>query len=363
MPTFPLELASAASTQADIRSSIVATLLRRAEELGIVSAPWFNGLRVQPQDFATSSQPPYITYREACRLIQCALEALPGSGHGLALGSRQSLAEFGLLGLAMLTAPTFGEALRTGIRFAPITGAMLDLAVVDDHAGIAVTMRMRTHEPALEAFLCEELISSCLNLCRAMLGEEFHCERVELAYSPPPYAAQYATALSTEVLFNRPDTRVVIAHPWLHLPMPAANPESARQIALLCHAQMPSEQPPAGIVAAVERRLALQVAGVPRLTDLAAELHLTERTLRRQLSAAGTSFRALLDGVRECIASELLAESNLPIDQVAVAVGFGDVRDFRRAFKRWTGRLPGEMRRQCTGCVLIRREPRLSPTP
>lgn len=355
MPARQPDAAPPASANADIRSGIVAALLQRAAELRLPSTSWFTGMRVQPRDFADPANPPYIAYREACRLIQRALESLPGDGHGLLLGNRQSLAEFGLLGLAMLTAPTFGDALRTGIRFAPITGAMLDLAVVDDPAGVAVTMRMRTREPALEAYLCEEFIASSLNLCRAMLGEGFRGERVELAYPPPRYAARYAEVFATEVQFSRPDTRVVIAREWLARPMPAANPESARQVAALCRAQMPSEQPPAGIVAAIERRLALQVAEMPRLTDLAAELHLTERTLRRQLAAAGTSFRELLDGVRERIACELLVDGDLPIGQIAASVGFGDVRDFRRAFKRWTGRVPGEMRRQCTGCALIRR--------
>lgn len=353
MPTPEPHASTPAATA--IRSGIVAALLQRAEELGVSSTSWFGGMRVQPADFADPANPPYIAYREACRLIQRALESLPGDGHGLALGSRQSLAEFGLLGLAMLTAPTFGDALRTGIRFAPVTGAMLDVTAVDHPEGIAVLLRMRTREPAIEAYLCEEFIASTLNLCRAMLGDGFRGERVELGYPAPPYAARYAEVLATEVAFDRPDTRVVIASEWLARPMPAANPESARQIALLCGAQMPSAQPPAGIVMAIERRLALQVAELPRLTDLAAELHLTERTLRRQLAAAGTSFRELLDSVRERIACELLVEGDLPIGQIAASVGFGDVRDFRRAFKRWTGRVPGEMRRQCTGCKLIRR--------
>lgn len=128
--------------------------------------------------------------------------------------------------------------------------------------------------------------------------------------------------------------------------MPAANPDTARQIAALCRAQMPSEQPPAGLVSEVERQLALQVGQTPRLTDVAAELHLTERTLRRQLGAAGTSFRALLDQARERAALELLQDQRLTVAQVAGAVGFGDVRDFRRAFKRWTGRVPRESRRE-----------------
>ena len=335
-----------------IKSGIVAALVARAAELALPVDPWFEGMRVGPADFADPATPPYIAYREACRIIQRALAALPGDGHGLELGNRQSLAEFGVLGLAMLTAPNFGDALRTAIRFAPITGAMLELAVEDDPAGIAVTMRMRTHEPALEAYLCEELVSSCLNLCRAMLGDGFRAEHIDLAYPAPPYATRYVELLGTEVRFACADTRVVIAREWLERPMPAANPAAARQMVELCRAQMPSQQPPARIVAAIEQRLALQVAEPPRLTDLAAELHLTERTLRRQLRAAGTSFRALHDGVRERTARQLLGEGHLSIGRVAAEIGFGDVRDFRRAFKRWTGRLPREMRQQASAAAV-----------
>lgn len=340
---------------ANIKSGIVATLVGRGLELGVPIAPWFQGMRVGPRDFADPQNAPYLTYREACRVIQRALAALPGEGHGLLLGGRQSLGEFGLLGLAMMASPTFGEALRTAVRFAPITGAMLELAVGDDPDGIAVTLRMRTREPEIEAYLCEEFLASCHNLCRAMLGDGFRGHRVDLGYPPPAHAARYAEVLGAEVRFGQPDTRVVIAREWLDRPMPAANPIAMRELLAVCRAQMPSEQPPAGIVAAIQERLALQVAETPRLTDLAAELHLTERTLRRQLRAAGTSFRALHDGVRERVACELLVGGGLSIAEVAAAVGFGEVRDFRRAFKRWTGRLPREMRKQCGGCALVRR--------
>src|SRR3546814_2769710 len=69
----------------------------------------------------------------------------------------------------------------------------------------------------------------------------------------------------------------------------------------------------------------------PALGDIAAELHLTERTLRRQLLAAGSGFRILHDEVRSERARELLRGSDLPIAQVGASVGFRDAREFRRA--------------------------------
>jgi AraC-like DNA-binding protein len=151
--------------------------------------------------------------------------------------------------------------------------------------------------------------------------------------------------LRSALRFGCLDSRIVIAQHWLDMPMPAANPNTSRQLAELCRAQMPADQPASGMAARIEQRLALHPAQAPKLAELAAELHMTERTLRRQLLAEGVSYRALLDRVREHSARRLLRDGRLPLVHVAAAVGFADIRDFRRAFKRWTGRLPGELRR------------------
>ena len=71
---------------------------------------------------------------------------------------------------------------------------------------------------------------------------------------------------------------------------------------------------------------------------------MTERTLRRQLQAAQTSFTALHDRIRNASARRLLDESRLTIAQVGTAVGFKDAREFRRAFKRWSGVAPTALR-------------------
>lgn len=345
MPTRALTPGAPLPASNHFRGNIIAALTRRAHELGVPCTPWFDGLRLSEGDFADTSALPLLSHREACTLLRRALLSLPGSGHGLVLGSRQSLANFGVLGLAMLSEPSFGAALRTGIRYAPASGAMLQLSLADDPAGIAVIARMYSPDPLLEVYLCEELIASCVNLCRSLLGDGFCAERIELAYPAPAHADRYAMLPAREIRFGCMETRVVLAQRWLQAPMPAANPDSARLLAALCRAQMPPGQPIDSLATLVEQRLALSPARAPKLTELAGELHLTERTLRRQLQAEGYRYRDLLDRVRARSARRLLGEQQLPLEQVAAAVGFADVRDFRRAFKRWTGCLPGDYRR------------------
>jgi AraC-like DNA-binding protein len=81
------------------------------------------------------------------------------------------------------------------------------------------------------------------------------------------------------------------------------------------------------------------------LADVAAALHVSERTLQRQLAAAGTSLRAELDGVRRTIALARLREERCPVAEIATALGFADQAQFSRAVRRWTGMPPTAIRR------------------
>lgn len=335
-------------SSASIKCGIVAALVQMADRLDVPSAPWFEGMRLDRVQF-DGETPVYLSYRQACEIIRRALSSLPDECHGLAVGQAQDVGHFGLLGLAMLTAADFGEALRVGVQFAPITGAMMELqveaqALPDGRRGVAMVARMGTPEPDIEPFLCEELFASCLMLCRGLLGPRFGLALVELAYPAPPHADAYRRLFDCELRFDAGSNRAVIDESWLGAPMPAHNPSTARQVLELCRQQMPTARPSSEIAAAVERLVRLQLADGPRLVDIGAELHLNERTLRRHLRDAGTSYQAIHDRVRREAAEALLAIAGPSIAEIGAAIGFHDPREFRRAFKRWTGRAPREQR-------------------
>jgi AraC-like DNA-binding protein len=333
-----------AQPHANIKGQVVAFLIARAGELGVPTDPWFAGLRLRRAQF-DGAVPPPLSQREACEIVRRALRALPGEGHGLLLGERQGIGHFGVLGLAMMTAADFGAALRIGIEYAPITGAMMDLAMDDTVSdGVAVLARMREYGPDIEPFLCEELFASSLMLCRGLLGPGFRPLRLELRYPRPAYAEAYARTFGCDIHFGQPWNRVVIERSWLGFPMPVHNSLSAQQVLALCRAQMPALPAGNATAAAVERLLRARLADGPRLREVAAELHLTERTLRRHLHAAGTSFQALHDRLRSESAQALLRDPRMDIASVGLAIGFRDPREFRRAFRRWTGTTPRELR-------------------
>ncbi|MNO02338.1 Helix-turn-helix domain protein [compost metagenome] len=66
---------------------------------------------------------------------------------------------------------------------------------------------------------------------------------------------------------------------------------------------------------------------------------MSERHLRRSLLLEGISFQQIRQTVLERKAKQML-KNNLSIGDISQALGFSEVREFRRAFKRWTGQAP-----------------------
>jgi AraC-like DNA-binding protein len=75
-------------------------------------------------------------------------------------------------------------------------------------------------------------------------------------------------------------------------------------------------------------------------------VRISPRTLRRRLADAKVSFSTLLDEARRDRALLLLRSRDASTKDVAERVGYSNVANFMRAFRRWTGQTPAAYRRE-----------------
>jgi AraC-like DNA-binding protein len=95
----------------------------------------------------------------------------------------------------------------------------------------------------------------------------------------------------------------------------------------------------------VEQRLeALLASGKIGIDQVARDLGYSRQTLYRRLKAEGVTYEQLLDGLRRRLALRFVREPGLSVKEAAYRLGFSDPAAFSRAFKRWTGSSPSEMR-------------------
>jgi AraC-like DNA-binding protein len=84
--------------------------------------------------------------------------------------------------------------------------------------------------------------------------------------------------------------------------------------------------------------------GEPRLDDMARDLMIGPRSLERRLSAEGTTFSGVLDGLRRGLAVQYVDNSELDLLQISWLLGYESVASFGHAFRRWTGVSPTRAR-------------------
>ena len=256
---------------------------------------------------------------------------------------------YGMLCRASLGAPNLGVALKRWCRHHRLLteDIVLDLQVADGVATISIT-----ENRALGEFREFCLVSSL----RFLLG--YACwaidSRIALRATGFPFAAPahfdaYPLMFPGTVQFGAAQASVRFDAQYLALPLQrdeAALRTMLKRALPLTVLQYRRDRLLGQRVRELLRtRTADTTTAAPNADTLAALLHMSSRTLHRQLQEEGVSLQALKDEVRQAQAMDQLRRSSRPIKQIALAVGFRNEKSFSRAFRGWTGQSPGAFRR------------------
>jgi AraC-like DNA-binding protein len=328
---------------ANIPAFLIRSLAGTLDGMGLDADRLLVGLGITMDDLADPTC--RISFRQGREVILRAMKMTKGRALGIETGIREKITSVGLVGYAMLTAGTVGEAVRLGLELQKDTGSMLEFDMRPSGEGIAVTATSRFNDPEIYVFLVEEAFASFMGIGLALAGDDFRPLRVELAYPPPSHADEYKRVFGCEIRFGRLENAFVFDPAWYRQPLRTADPFGHRQLLEFLAFNRARTREAAEVIESVERVLR------PRLNDhfpiakVARELGMSERTLRRRLADSGVAFQGVLDGLKKNRALELLANPQMSVEQIAFAVGFTDPHNFRRAFRRWTGSTPGTLRK------------------
>jgi AraC-like DNA-binding protein len=280
--------------------------------------------------------------------VRSAARLLPQAHLGLRHGARSRITELGVLALGLMAAPTLGQATALALRHPRHLGLLVGLSEVitpERHALVVASIGglagyAGCHD--LEVLLTDYALASLVRWRRTITGTDYAPAEVHFVRSRPSAVAPFEQFFKCPVSFSRPDNRLVDSPGGSDYPLPLA---SASAFGIACQALERADAPfssSAAVAEAVEHmiRRMLPVAATP--DQIAAMLNQSERTLRRRLAEEGTHYRLLLDSARKARALELLVSGRRTIAEAAEATGFDDKRNFRRAFKRWTGHVPSE---------------------
>ncbi|AQA17963.1 AraC family transcriptional regulator [Halioglobus japonicus] len=288
------------------------------------------GARVEDRDFIT--------------LANNALALTGDPALGLRLGMSLNLGAHAILGQAFMTCRDLGEAVNLFLKYHHLLSSNLSLAYSVNEGWCSLVSVDRPQDLP-EQFSYEMLFAAMLNTLRGLINDPQMQAEVDFPYPEPAHAEHYYRVFGDGVRFNCAQPALRFRTQLLNRPLPASNPalrnlyeqECARLLADLEGEESIEEQ---------TLRLLRKLEGqYPQMPQVAHMLNLSPRTYRRRLQQEQQSYQTLLDQVRAEHATHYLRNSRLPMSTIAYMVGFNDSSNFRRAYAKWTGRAPGEVRR------------------
>ena len=252
---------------------------------------------------------------------------------------------YGMLARASLSAPSLGVALKRWCRHHGLIAddISLTLSVAGDTAMLSITEQRDLG--ALREFCLVSVLRNILGVACWLIDSRIPLLGAQFAFPAPPHQAVYGVLFSGPSVFDSAPAGIRFDARYLALPLR----RDERALQQMLQRALPLTVLPYRrdrlLVQRVRQALAAHPAQTHNADALAALLHVSPRTLHRQLKEEGASLQALKDEVRRDRALDLLLRTHRPIKQVAEAAGFQNEKSFMRAFKTWTGQSPAEFRR------------------
>jgi AraC-like DNA-binding protein len=294
-----------------------------------------------------------LTTRQWSRLILSALELSGDPGLGCEYGLRTRLTVHGVMGYALLSAPTLGSAFALIAQFFTMRVRNYDLQMAEEGGWAVLTLTERhpvvglppDQALALRRFLHESVLLALVTGCRFLLGRELAEPTLSVPWPCPDYHARYRDRLPV-MQFNQPVIQLRFRASELAQALMTADPIAYQQAMAQCEQERLRFVDEADdIVTRVRATLVLQPGvGYPSLQEVADMLRLSERTLRRRLQEQDVAFQGVLNDVRQAEAAQLLTTTDKSVQEVADWLGYATPTNFVRAFRLWHGMTPKQFR-------------------
>lgn len=277
-----------------------------------------------------------------------ALEEVTGDADiGLHLGEHLPLYRGQVIEYLFMSSSTFGEGLKRALAYQRLISDALNAELVYDAKNCYLSNgRVEYSATNVQRHFSESMVSGVLRFFSFVTEGRFKITCVDFNYVQGATEQEYQRVFGCPVRLGQAETRLYFEPAILDYPLWQSEPELLRlheQLAL----EKLQELARYDLVGEVRRAIGSTLeSGETTLETVAAQLNITPRRLRTQLSEADTCFQQILSDYRCRLAKRLLSQTNESVERIVYLTGFSEPSTFYRAFKRWTQETPVEYRKR-----------------
>jgi AraC-like DNA-binding protein len=263
------------------------------------------------------------------------------------VGSSIHVSAYGMYGFAILCCPDFRKTMAFAEQYHALAAPLADIEFSEEEGLASWIIEPNAHaaaNPQVYRFITEMQIGIHISLMRDVMGPAFTPDQINLAYPRAQDFGLPAEQIGCRLNFDSRTSQIIFPSSWLDHDANLGNRTTYPAVVAACDELLSGLKSRVGVAGEIRALLIRDIANPPALAEIAAFLDLSDRSLRRQLRQQGVSFRSLLDELRMQIAMKYLRTTTLANEDIALALGFSDAANFRRAFRRWTNKSPSEIR-------------------
>jgi AraC-like DNA-binding protein len=290
-----------------------------------------------------------IPYAELHLLIGAALSSTKEPALGLLVGERLVANTHGILGYAAINSATLRQAVELLEQYLRVRTSLVLL----NHEIHGDQFRLVFIEPAplgeIRRPVLEAVILTIKNLLDHIAMGSCNVSEVAFPFEAPDYAALAQDLFKCELHYGQAWAGIALPLNCIDQPLKMADPASFQDAVQICQRELYKLLKNEALGAQVRRIMLEKQSGFPSLKVMARLLHLTPRTLHRRLLQEQTSYKEIIEDVRHVLAVEYLKSGHLSIQEMSYLLGYSDMANFRRAFKRWENMAPSMYRNLHSG--------------
>ncbi len=286
-----------------------------------------------------------IAARDQVKLLNLVADAVQDPFLGIRLAQQAELRALGLLYYVLASSATLGEAFARAARYSAI-----------NNESIRITYTRNRHD--LLSYQCvgisrlgdrhqiEFFIALLVRMCRQLTGREVVPIRIRFMHRSAQLPTDLKSFFGCPIEFGAAADEALLARESGDMPVVSADPYLNSLLETYCEEAIAGRRTKSSDWRInVENAMAqLLPHGQATLPEVSRRLAIAPRTLGRRLAAEKTTFADVLESLRHDLATRYLRDPERSISEIAWLLGYRQTSSFDRAFRRWAGDNPGNVR-------------------
>jgi AraC-like DNA-binding protein len=313
---------------------------RFMESQGISPAAFLEGTLITKDRLQDSDG--FLSMTEILSALNKAQKLLDDELAPFKFGQSLDIIKHGLLGHSLLCQHDIKELLHTNIAYLRVCLPMMEIQFHQNGAHFSIQLEDSWDLGDLRTFIVKMYLGSIYALTSLV------CRNFSFTFD-------FSTTLSVQewqkVLRNSPvqfgaEKNLVS----MRISAPSQSREQdddsiANHLAIATSKQTLELESTINVLVKVRQQITNNPGRDSTLEKVAQQLGMCARSVRRHLKMAGFSFQDIRNEVRETFATRYLIDTNLPVEKIADRLGYSDQASFTKAYRGWTGKTPGIVRR------------------